>query len=275
MHVGVGRLVLIRPSLFTFDVYQLIGMARCESHCFPLASNPFAGEKLGEQIIPITGHPTVLIAVPGRQSLAPLPWLRCSHAALHPQACALLPSPLCHCSQVGAASSILSPLLVVPWWGHADHERHVLVPLTLQCSSDQSLDVCCDGAGSHPRCWGSQAAFRPAWALPLKMLLDRQQTARCPDLSSPSLALDCCDSERSSHCKTPPSFLCLLLSPPSRMMLCTHTLSVPIAFPLYTKVPMRRNVSWLPLSWMMILEAWKSHKAQCSLSPCVSLVFPS
>lgn len=73
MHVGVGRLVLIRPSLFTFDVYQLIGMARCESHCFPLASNPFAGEKLGEQIIPITGHPTVLIAVPGRQSLAPLP----------------------------------------------------------------------------------------------------------------------------------------------------------------------------------------------------------
>lgn len=37
MHVEVGRLVLIRPSLFTFDVYQLIGMARCESHSFPLA----------------------------------------------------------------------------------------------------------------------------------------------------------------------------------------------------------------------------------------------
>lgn len=37
MHVEVGRLVLIRPSLFTFDVYQLIGMARCESHGFPLA----------------------------------------------------------------------------------------------------------------------------------------------------------------------------------------------------------------------------------------------
>lgn len=103
MHVEVGRLVLIRPSLFTFDVYQLIGMARCESHCFPLASNPFAGEKLGEQIIPIIGHPTVLIAILGRQSLTPL---RCSHPVLHPQACALLPRSLCHQSQARAASCI-------------------------------------------------------------------------------------------------------------------------------------------------------------------------
>jgi len=64
MHVEVGLLVLIRPSLFTFDVYQLIGMARCESHCFPLARNPFAGEKLGEQMIPIIRRPTVLITIP-------------------------------------------------------------------------------------------------------------------------------------------------------------------------------------------------------------------
>lgn len=64
MHVEVGRLVLIRPSLFTFDVYQLIGMARCESHSFPLAWNQFAGEKLGEQMIPIIRKPTVLITIP-------------------------------------------------------------------------------------------------------------------------------------------------------------------------------------------------------------------
>lgn len=64
MHVVVGRLVLIRPSLFTFDVYQLIGMARCESHGFPLAWNQLVGEKLGEQMIPIIRKPTVLIVIP-------------------------------------------------------------------------------------------------------------------------------------------------------------------------------------------------------------------
>jgi len=249
MHVEVGRLVLIRPSLFTFDVYQLIGMARCESHCFPLASNPFAGEKLGEQIIPIIGHPTVLIAILGRQSLTPL---RCSHPVLHPQACALLPRSLCHQSQARAASCITPYFPLYLFCLGEATPRHVLVPPMLHCLSDQSLEVCCGRAGPHAHCRGSRAAFRPAWALspspPLKMLLDCQKTAWCPGLSSPSSALDCCDSVSTTRYKTPPSFLCLLLSPPSRMMLCPHTLSVPIAFPLCTKGPMRRNVSWLPLS---------------------------
>lgn len=31
--------------MFTFDVYQLIGMARCESHSFPLAWSQFVREK--------------------------------------------------------------------------------------------------------------------------------------------------------------------------------------------------------------------------------------
>lgn len=121
MHVEVGRLVLIRPSLFTFDVYQLIGMARCESHSFPPASNQFTGEKLGEQMIPIIRKPTVLITIP-RTTEPAIPGLAQPPAPPSPargpgEGTLLLParpaprsargpatSPLCHRRSKGDAS---------------------------------------------------------------------------------------------------------------------------------------------------------------------------
>lgn len=89
MHVEIWWLVLIRPSLFTFDVYQLIGMARCESHSFPLAWNQFVGEKLGEQMIPIIRKPTVLIIIPWR--LEP-PTLSLHQSLLPPLPCLTVPA---------------------------------------------------------------------------------------------------------------------------------------------------------------------------------------
>lgn len=104
------------------------------------------------------------------------------------------------------------------------------------------------------RCSGGEAGLPvPCCPRPLRARAAFPTTLSCPLPVRPPafLPLGSCTHTHTHLDITSARTVNLLLppfSPPSGEMPCPHTLSAPIPFPLYTEGPMRRNVSWLPLS---------------------------